>query len=356
MRRVEHDEVSSVAEEGAFARAFERHRRELRAHCYRMLGSLHEAEDLVQETLLRAWRRRDTFDGRATLRAWLYRIATNVCLDHLERHRREVVPYDAANGFGAVGEGEPPPFLPWIEPCPDRLLEQPTSVTGAPEEALLARESVSLAYLVAVQHLPPRQRAALLLSEVLDWSAAEVAELLDASVPSVKSALQRARAQLSRLLPRREERTPLRAPSPEEQALLARYVEAHERADLTLMAELLAADVRLTMPPYPVYFLGREALLDLSRRVFDPRSADFHGQWRSRPARANGQLAVAHYCERPSAELTRPLDGAFRAQVLDVLRIEGGVVVEITAFEPRLFGAFELPLVDSAGPRRDEAR
>lgn len=346
--RGELDDVGAAiaGDETAFARIVEHHTRELQVHCYRMLGSLGESEELVQETFLRAWQKRATFEGRSTFRAWLYRIATNACLDLLRRRRRRPQAYDPAVGFGATDE--PPPFLPWLEPYPDDLLGD-----GAPDARIVGRETVSLGFLVAIQHLPPRQRAVFLLAEVLDWSATEIASLLDVSVAAVKSALQRARDRIRTLSPTRDTAEPA---THAQRALLERYMGAHEHGDLTAMAELLAEEVRLTMPPHPVFFVGRKAVLELSRQVFDPSSPHYHGIWRSRPVRANHQLAVAHYCERPSAPLTRDQPGRFRAQVLDVLRVEDGRVTEIMAFEPILFQAFGLPLdlssEESAHPQR----
>lgn len=326
----------------AFAELVEHYRRELQIHCYRMVGSFHESEDLVQEVFLRAWRRRETFQGRATVRAWLYRIATNACLDFLDRNRRRPRPYEPRD---AMHGAEVPSAVPWLEPYPDRLLDVAAPPGDEPEIMAVERETIELAFLVAIQHLPPRQRAVLILRDVLDWPASDVAALLDGSVASVKSALQRARATLREHLPeRRDEWMAPDDPTGQERALLRRYVEAHERGSATTVAELLAEEVRLTMPPYPEWFAGRDVVVALHAEVFDPGSAHFHGDWRSVATRANRQPAVAHYCERPSTDVTRGLDGRFKAQVLDVLRVEDGVVVEITAFEPSVFPAFDLPL------------
>ncbi|HWC70480.1 MAG TPA: sigma-70 family RNA polymerase sigma factor [Actinomycetota bacterium] len=333
-----------AGDESAFAELFERHRRELQVHCYRILGSYQESEDLVQETFLRAWRRRSTFEGRSTFRAWLYRIATNACLDMLDRNPRRVHAYDASAGTVTV-DADPPPGVPWLSPYPDRLLDAAASGDPDPDTVVVAKETIELAFLVAIQHLPPRQRAVLILRDVLGWSAAETAALLDGSVASVKSALARARTTLKGRLPARRDDWPAPAdPTVEERALLQRYVDAHERADPNAVAALLADEVRLTMPPQPVWFAGREAIVGLHTEVFDPASPWFHGRWRGVPTRANRQPAVAHYCERPSAEGTSELPGAFKAQVLDVLRIQHGAIVEITSFEPSVFGSFGLPL------------
>jgi RNA polymerase sigma-70 factor (ECF subfamily) len=183
-----------LTDEAAFAELAERHRGELRVHCYRMLGSFDEAEDLVQETFLRAWRAREGFEGRATFRSWLYRIATNACLDFLDGHERRPRPYAVPP---LIGAGDPPAEIPWLQPYPDRLLDD------LPEAAVVEKETIELAFLAAIQHLPARQRAALVLRDVLGWSASETAAALDMSVAGVKSALQRARPVLQELLPRR---------------------------------------------------------------------------------------------------------------------------------------------------------
>jgi len=348
VRRKEDDAVVAAAragDEAAFAELVRRHERELRVHCYRMLGSFHESEDLVQETFLRAWRRRESFEGRATFRAWLYRIATNACLDHLDRHPRRPRPYGPSPSPTASANEEPPPAVPWLEPFPDRLLDVPAPGEAEPDAVVVARESIELAYLVAIQHLPPRQRAVLILRDVLGWPATETATLLDGSVASVKSALARARSTVREHLPeRRDDWAPSGDPTPEERALLHRYIDAHAHGDANAVAALFAEEVRLTMPPHPEWFSGREAIAGLHREVFDPASTWYHGRWRSIATRANRQPAVAHYCERPSAPETQAVAGRYRAQVLDVLRVRDGKVVEITAFEPRSFAAFELPL------------
>jgi RNA polymerase sigma-70 factor, ECF subfamily len=235
--------------EAEFRELVEPHLRALHVHCYRMLGSPHEAEDAVQETLLRAWRRHDTFAGRSTFRAWLYGIATNACLDALRRRRArvlpsQVVPPDDPSAVPAA----PRTDIPWLEPYPDHLLE------ADPAEQLELRETVRLAFVAAVQQLPPRQRAVLLLREVLGWSAAEVAELLDTSVASVTSALQRARAGV-------ESVPPLERVSPAaEHETVARYIDAWDAADVSGLAALLKEDVEMTMPPTPSWYAGRAAV------------------------------------------------------------------------------------------------
>jgi RNA polymerase sigma-70 factor (ECF subfamily) len=330
--------IARGGDEAAFGALAERYRRELQVHCYRMLASFEDSEDLVQETFLRAWRKRDTFEGRSTFRAWLYRIATNACLDYLDRHPRRPVP----RLWKSDTEPQPSIVLPaeisWLQPYPDRLLEPVAPRDDEPDAAIVAKETIELAFLAAIQHLPPRQRAVLILRDVLGWSASETAELLDTSVASVKSALQRARPTLRKHLP--AERLDWNASSEateEERALLQRYIDANEQADLDTLAELLREDALLTMPPHPMWFAGRASILAFTADVFDPASPLYHGEWRSLPTRANRQPAAAHYVRRPG-------DSLFRAQVLDVLRIEGGKVAEVTAFVPELFPAFGLPL------------
>ncbi|MGC0419307.1 RNA polymerase subunit sigma-70 [Embleya sp. AB8] len=323
--------AARAGDEAAFTEFVERYRRELQVHCYRMLGSFDESEDLVQETFLRAWHKRESFQGRSTFRAWLYRIATNACLDFLDRNPRQPLPLDAARAV----ERDPtsPAEISWLQPYPDRLLE--------PDAAAVRKETIELAFLVAIQHLAPRQRAVLILRDVLGWSAKETAAQLDMSVAAVKSALQRARPILRTHLPRQRLEWPSAAASAsastaQERALLQRFMAAHERVDPAAFAELLGADVRLTMPPLPFRFLGREAVAAFAVHAFGPDSPLHRGQWRSVPVRANLGPAVAGYCRLPG-------DTVHRARVLNVLRIEDGRIAEITAFEPRVFRAFGLP-------------
>jgi RNA polymerase sigma-70 factor, ECF subfamily len=305
-----------------FAAALELHRRELQVHCYRMLGSLNDSEDHVQETFLRAWRNRARFgaDGRFELRAWLYRIATNACLDTLRRRPARVLPPEVADPVDPTAPIPPPEDLPWLQPYPDRLLDE-----------VVARETIELAFMAAIQHLPPRQRAVLILRDVVGWSAREVAGLLELTVAAVNSALQRARATLRDRLGDRHEWSA--SASADERELLRRYVEAHERADADALAELLREDARLTMPPHAVWYAGRDAIMVATRQGFDPG----FGHLRTVVAAANRQPAAAHYLRAPG-------DSEHRALALDVLRIEAGRVAEITSFVwPELFPAFGLP-------------
>jgi RNA polymerase sigma-70 factor, ECF subfamily len=313
--------------EPEFAELVERHRGELRVHCYRMLGSFEEAEDLVQETFARAWRARASFSGGAA-RAWLYRIATNACLDVLRGRPRRVLRLDVP----AADPAEPPAApadLPWLQPYPDALLAPAEEEPGA---AVVVRETIELAFLAAIQHLPPRQRAVLILRDVLGWAAKETASLLETSVAAVNSALQRARATLREQLPeRRTEWT--RTADPSEREVLRRYVEAHERADAAALAALLAEDARLDMPPHPVWFDRREAIVTASAQGFVPE----FGSLRAVATGANLQPAAAYYLRPPGEREYRPL-------AFDVLRIEDGLVAEITSFVfPELFSAFGLP-------------
>jgi RNA polymerase sigma-70 factor, ECF subfamily len=325
------DEVGAViaaaqaGDQAAFATLVERHRRELQVHCYRMLGSLEDAEDQVQETFLRAWRKRASFKGRSTFRAWLYRIATNACLDLLAKRPRNLAP----RGEGLPGPSE----VVWLQPYPDELLEGIPSREEAPDAAVVSRETIELAFLVAIQHLPPRQRAVLLLRDLLGWSAKDTAALLETSVASANSALQRARATLKRRLPaRRLDWGPTTAPSAEERAVLQRYMDAHERGDPSVVIALLRDDARLSISPGGWLWQGREAIGEaLLEGMTRP------GEWRMVATRANRQPAAAGYLRRPG-------DSTYRAHVVCVLRVRGGALEDIAAFEePRLFPAFGLP-------------
>jgi RNA polymerase sigma-70 factor, ECF subfamily len=327
--------VTTVLQEPAFGAMVESHRGELQVHCYRMLGSFEDSEDLVQETFLRAWRGRGgfSFGGPASLRAWLYRIATNACLDVLRGRPRRVMPPQVAEPSDPDAPVAQPADLPWLQPYPDRLLETIAPAEDEPGAVVVARETIELAFLAAIQHLPPRQRAVVILRDVVGWSAKETAAMLEASVASVNSALQRARATLRERLPEpRTEWARSSSPSEEERELLRRYVEAHQRADVDALAELLLEDARLTMPPIPTWYDGREAILIASAKGFDPG----FGRLRSVVAGANLQPAVAHYLQAPGETEYRPL-------AIDVLRAEGGLVAEITSFLlPELFPAFGL--------------
>jgi len=308
-------------DETAFAELSELHRRELHVHCYRMLASFHEAEDAVQETLLRAWRRRESFDGSSLFRAWLYRIATNVCLDVIRSKSRR------------VPEGHIPVEVPWLEPYPDGLLNEITPSDEEPDTIVVERETIELAFLAAMQVLPPRQRAALIVRDLLGWPASETAALLETSVAAANSALQRARATMQRHLPAR--RTEWSAPdlSAEERALLERFIDAHERCDAEAAIAIASQDIRITMPPYPHIFEGIEELELLVENAFGDNR---EGDWRLLPTQANRLPTAASYLRRSGDSVFRPLK-------FDVLRIENGVIAEITTFGPELFTAFGLP-------------
>ncbi|SEG76971.1 RNA polymerase, sigma subunit, ECF family [Actinacidiphila yanglinensis] len=310
-------------------------RTELLAHCYRMLGSVHDAEDLVQETYLRAWRAYDSFEGRSSLRYWLYRIATSACLTALGHHSRRVVP--AGLGLPSTDASEPAgpagPEISWIEPLPD----PPYDPGGADPAAVVAtRGSVRLALIVALQHLAPRQRAVLILRDVLAWRAAEVAELLDTSTTAVNSALQRARAQLREHGATEDdlvERDLAAALDGDHRALLDRYAQAFEAADVDALVRLLHEDATLQMPPEPVWFAGRTHLVHfLAARVLTRP-----GTMRLLPLTANGgQPALATY------EIAE--DGRHHAHAIQVLTLRGPLVAAIHVFrDPTLFPLFGLP-------------
>jgi RNA polymerase sigma-70 factor (ECF subfamily) len=314
-----------------FAAECEAHGRALRAHCYRMTGSADDAEELAQETLLRAWRARDTFDGRAKLSTWLYRIATNVCLDALAQRAARVLPQDVVRAVRPDDEprATPPlaPELPWLTPVPDSLLD--------PEALFDKRESVELAFLAALQHLPVRQRAMLILCDVLGWSAKETAEMLELSVPAVTSTLQRAHETMRSLVPSgRDSWSPLQPPSDEDRAILARYMAAWEAGDAAALTAMLRDDVRWAMPPAALWFLGRAAV----EQLFANYPMHFHGHHKLVPVGANGQLAAAGYLRPHGVH-------EFRFSGIHVLRVERGQIAEITSFGAPLCTRFQLPMI-----------
>lgn len=310
--------------------SLEQYRAELTGYAYRMLGSAFEAEDAVQETLIRAWRSLDRFEGRSALRSWLYRIATNVCLDMLSSRERRARPMDlgpALTADSALG-----PALPdgkWIEPVPDARV---VPIGGDPAEATVLRETIRLAFVAALQHLPPRQRAVLILREVLQWQATEVAELLETSVASVNSALQRARATLAS-----KEISATDAPEPmddEQQALLARYVDAFERYDMDSLTSLLHQDANWNMPPYELWLRTHE---DIRAWCLGP-GIGCRGS-RLVATMANGSPAFGQYKPSPSGEGYEPWS-------LQVLELSDGRITGITFFldTARMFPLFGLPL------------
>jgi RNA polymerase sigma-70 factor (ECF subfamily) len=318
--------AAQAGDEAAFAALVEPHRRELQVHCYRMLGSLEDSEDAVQETFLRAWRNRTSFQGRSSFRAWLYRIATNTCLDALGRRPRRIAQHDETPLLAEV---------PWLQPYPDELLEGVASSDDEPEAEVVARETIELAFIAAIQLLPPKQRAVLISRDVLGWSAAECAALLDMSVAAANSALQRARATMQRHLPRRRlEWAPGSDPSREERELLRRYMDATDRGDAAGIVELLREDAFCAMPPQPEWWVGREEIVAawVEGGFGDPS----WGELRCVPTRANRQPAVACYVRKPG-------EAAFHPLALDVLRIEDGSVAEIVAF------SLDAPLLEALG-------
>ena len=315
----------------AFADLVDPYRRELHVHCYRMLGSFDDAEDAVQETLLRAWRSRDGFAGDGMFRAWLYRIATNVCLDARRRraHRAGVL-----RSFAEV---------PWLQPYPDRLLDEAAASGDEPGAAVIERETIELAFVAALQVLPPRQRAALIARDVLGWPASQTAVLLEMSVAAANSALQRARATMREHLPPRRADWPGDSAgrlSAAERDLLAAFIDAHQRNDGAAAVAIAAQDIRVTMPPYLACYDGVASIGPLLDRAFGP---DRDGDWRLVPAAANRMPAAASYLRRPG-------DTGFRAFKIDVLRTGGGRIAEITTFGAGLFPAFGLPAVLGPDP------
>jgi RNA polymerase sigma-70 factor (TIGR02960 family) len=321
LNRTDEITAASSGDESSFGALTEGHRRELHIHCYRMLASYDEAEDAVQETFLRAWRGRDSFDGSSLFRAWLYRIATNVCIDMRRRNARRLT---TTHSFAEV---------PWLQPYPDRLLDEVAPSDEQPDAVVVERETIELAFLAAMQVLPPRQRAALIARDVLGWSASETATVLEASVPAANSALQRARATMQEHLPARRAEWSAGEPTAQERALLEQFIDAHERCDAAAAVAIAAQDIRITMPPNAMFFEGLEMIAPLLERAL---GEDRDGDWRLVPTRANRMPTAASYLRRPG-------DSEFRAFKFDVLRIERNVIAEITTFGAGLFPAFGLP-------------
>jgi RNA polymerase sigma-70 factor, ECF subfamily len=328
------DQRLLAGDRDAFARTTARYRRELQVHCYRMLGSLDDAEDAVQETLLRAWRRRETYQGRATLRAWLYGIATNVCLDALEKRSRRVLPTSVVPSADPLAPLPPASDIPWLEPYPDSLLDEIVDHGAGPEEAAFGQETIELAFLVAIQHLPPRQRAVLILRDLLGWSARETAQLLGMTLVAANSALQRARETLARHLPSERvdwARAPV--PDPRERALLQRYVEAWERSDVQGLVALLTEDARFAMPPMAAWYEGRDAIARFLGAY--PLSSRFPRHVRV-PTRANRQPAFGVFFAGEHGAPARPVG-------IEVFRIERGLIAEIDVFlQPELIERFAI--------------
>jgi RNA polymerase sigma-70 factor (ECF subfamily) len=318
---------------------FEQHRRELHVHCYRMLGNYQDAEELVQETFLRAWRKRETFDGGENVRAWLYKIATNACLDAIRARKRRVP------SLGSFAE------VSWLTPYPDRLLDEIAPSEEQPDAVVVTRESIELTFIAVIQLLPPKQRAAVILRDVLDWSAKETAQLMQTSVAAANSALQRGRATLEERLPAQREEARTADLSGEEQELLAAFIETHMSGDVDAAVAVMHEQIRVTMPPYPFLYDGIAAMTGLCERAM--RSG--MGEWRLVATRANRMPTAASYLREPGSDV-------FRAFKLDVLRMQDGKIREATTFGPELFEAFGL-VTEIAGqqprrpaPARDAAR
>jgi RNA polymerase sigma-70 factor (ECF subfamily) len=314
--------VNAPSQDRDLLEAIELHRKELHAHCYRMLGSLHDAEDALQEALLRAWRGLDRFQGRSSLRTWLYTIATNTCLTAIARRPTRALPVD----YGAAAD----PHGPWIEPYPSDEL----AGLSAPEARYERRESVELAFVAALQHLAPRPRAVLVLREVLGFSAREVADALDTSVAAVNSALQRARKVVDERMPPISQQATLRALGDERmRAIVEEYTDALERGDVDAVMALLTEDATWSMPPLPEWYGGHAAIVGFLE------GGPMRKRWRHLATHANGQLAVGCYMWDDEA-------GVYAAQVIDVLTLRGDRIAAITAFiDGSLFPRFGLPAV-----------
>jgi RNA polymerase sigma-70 factor, ECF subfamily len=325
-------EAARGGDEAAFRRLVERHRKELHAHCYRMLGSVDDAEDAVQDTLLRAWRGLTAFEGRSSLRSWLYAIATNTCLDLIARREKRVLPSDYGPPADPADEREQPLIeSAFVHPFPDEALDLEAGF-AAPAARYERREAVELAFIVALQHLPPRKRAVLILRDVLGFSAREVAESLGTTVGSVSGALHRARRAVEERLPEESQQATLRALGDRGiREVVERYVAAWERGDVNAVVAMLVEDATMSMPPIALWYRGRDAIAAfLTKWALKDR-------WRLLPVRANGQLAFGTY----SWDAER---GSYVGTGVDVVTLRGAEVQEITAFvEPELLSSFDLP-------------
>jgi RNA polymerase sigma-70 factor (ECF subfamily) len=314
-------------------------RRELLAHCYRMLGSVHDAEDLVQETYLRAWRSYDSFEGRSSLRTWLHRIATRACLTALESRSRRPLP----TGLGGPSANPTDtlvdqPEVPWLEPISDSMVDPERT---DPAAIVASRESIRLALIAALQYLPPRQRAVLILRDVLNWRAAEVAEALDTTTTAVNSILQRARAQLGQVAPSEDE--VVEPTAPDQRELLDRYVTAFENYDVAAIVELFTADAVWEMPPFTAWYQGAE---NIGRLIAAQCPAEGPGDLRLVPTEANGQPAFAMY-------LRDPVDGVYHAFGLHVLTLTASGIAHVALFfDLSLFATFGLRQTQPALPQR----
>ena len=325
---------AQAGSERAFEELVSPHRRELHVHCYRMLGSAEDAEDAVQETLLRAWTRVGTFAGTSTFRAWLYAVATNACLDALRRRKRRPWPTDVFEAAEAGSVPGAPTDIPWLQPYPDSLLGEAASA----EDSVLARERIQLAFLTAIQQLPPRQRAVLLLCDVLSWPAKEAATALDMTPTAVYSALRRAQATLAARIP--EGADALTSTTGTERATLEKFVQAWESADMDGLVSLLADDARLVMPPYQTWYQGPAAIATFwtSRMPDSVDRTHVGNHTRLLPTTANGQPAFGLYLQ--SADQTR-----YERFSIGVLTLDTEGIHEIAMFllNPALFDLFDLP-------------
>ena len=325
-------EAARGGDDDAYRRLVEPHREELHAHCYRMLGSVHDAEDALQDALLRAWRGLEGFEGRSSLRSWLYKIATNTCLDEIARRPRRGLPTAYAPASDPHDHSAAPLVESvWVEPYPDEMLDVEDGF-AAPEARYERREAVELAFIAALQHLPPRQRAVLILREVLGFSAREVAESLETTVGSVNGALHRARKAVAQRLPDESQQATLRALGDDGlRELVEAYMDAWQRGDLEAIVAMLVEDATIAMPPMALWYSGRDAIA-----VFLTKWA-LRERWRFVPTRANGQLAFGTY----SWDAKK---GSYVASGLDVLTMRGAQVEAITAFvSPEVFRSFGLP-------------
>ncbi len=318
-------EAAQRGDESAFAAMIEPYRAELHAHCYRMLGSLHDADDALQEVLLRAWRAIGRFEGRSSLRSWLYTIATNVSLTQIERRPKRVLPLDYSDAAaGDEAPGRPIVETVWIEPYPDEVVGVEDGY-ATPEASYERREGIELAFIAALQHLAANQRAVLILREVLGFSAKETADLLDTSVPSVNSALQRARAAIDERIGDQSQQATLRTLGDDEvKEIVARYVEAWERNDVEAFTAMLAEDATFAMPPLATWYQGREGI-DTWARLF-PLGGDW--RWRAIQVQANGQPALGFYAWDEDEQAYLPF-------ALNVLTFRGREITNVTAFIAR---------------------
>jgi RNA polymerase sigma-70 factor, ECF subfamily len=325
-------EAARAGDEGAFRQLVEPHHADLHAHCYRMLGSVHDAEDALQDALLRAWRGLSGFEGRSSYRAWLYRIATNACLNAIARRPKRVLPVDYGPATDPSSDvGEPLVESVWIEPYPDEAVGLGDGF-AAPAARYEQREAIELAFVAALQHLPGTQRAVLILREVLGFSAREVADSLETTVAAVNSALQRARRTVDERLPEQSQQATLRSLGDDRvRDLVAAYVDAWAKGDVDALRALLAEDAVFSMPPWPQWWRGRETIAGFAKVAVETCA-----EAKALPTRANGQPAIAYY--HLDADT-----GRYMAAAIDVITVDGALIKEITGFiRPDAFASFGL--------------